>query len=319
MDWPRLGLGCASLGAPDLPDAAAHAVIEAALARGIRLFDVAPLYGGGLAEQRLGHVLRGVPRDSYVLCTKTGVTRPFGQPPIPPGGTRRREADVWDYTPAATRASVLRSLERLGVARLDVVHLHDVEAHEHACLEAHEALARLREAGVVGGIGIGSNHVAPVERLLARAPFDAFLLAGRYTLLDHSGASLLESAHRKGVRTIAGGVFNSGVLAAWPQPAPTFGYEAAGADVLRRTAAIAAVCARHGVSLAAAALQYVLANPHVSTVLLGPRSVAELDASLAAAQAPLPATLWADLEREAGVPRPAQADAPSAVAANEAS
>jgi D-threo-aldose 1-dehydrogenase len=302
--WPRLGLGCASLGAPTLPDAQAHAVIAAAIERGIRLFDVAPLYGGGLAEQRLGHVLRGLPRDEYVLCTKTGVTRPFGQPPIPPGGARRREADVWDYSAAATRASVARSLERLHTDRLDLVHLHDVEGREDACLEAHAALARLREQGVVGGIGIGANLPEPVDYLLARADFDAFLLAGCYTLLDQRGAALLARTHAGGVRAIAGGIFNSGVLAAWPQPAPTFGYEPADAAVLQRTAAMAAGCERHGVPLAAAAIQYVLRNPNVACVLLGPRSVAELDANLAAARRDVPAALWDALARECGVPPP---------------
>src|SRR6185437_8226277 len=100
--WPRIGLGCAALGTPSpaLADADSEAVIAAAIERGIRFFDVAPLYGGGVAECRLGRALRasGLPRDEYVLCTKTGVTRPFAQGPIPPGGTRRREGDTWDYS-----------------------------------------------------------------------------------------------------------------------------------------------------------------------------------------------------------------------------
>jgi D-threo-aldose 1-dehydrogenase len=307
LQWPKLGLGCASLGnpPPGLADADAEAVMVRAIERGIRFFDVAPLYGGGLAEARLGRALKasGLRRDDYVLCTKTGVTRPFGQGPIPPGGTRRREADVWDYSERATRASVAKSLERLGVDRLDVVHLHDAENHLDVCLEAWNTLDALRDDGVVCGIGIGSNLPQPVATLLARAQFDAFLLAGRYTLLDQSGANLFARAAALGVRVVAGGVFNSGVLAAWPPPSPTsptFDYVTADAQVVERTGRIAAICAKHGVPLGAAALQFVLRHPAVTTVLIGPRSVAELDQNLAAAEHRIPDVLWVEL-RAAGL------------------
>src|SRR5205085_12267319 len=133
-------------------------------------------------------------------------TRPYAQPPMPPGATRRRQFDHWDYSAGATRRSVETSLARLGTDRLDIVHLHDAEDHLDACLEAHGELTRLQNAGLVGGIGIGSNLVAPVTQLLERAHFDAFLLAGCYTLLDTSGRALIEQANARGVRVIAGGV-----------------------------------------------------------------------------------------------------------------
>jgi D-threo-aldose 1-dehydrogenase len=311
MRWPRLGLGCASLGTPSpaLRDADADAVIRAAIERGIRFFDVAPLYGGGVAEERLGRALRGLSRDDYVLCTKTGVTRGYGQPPMPPGATRRRQFDRWDYGGAATRASVRSSLARLGAERLDVVHLHDVEDHLDACIEAHRALLALHVEGIVGSIGIGSNLVAPVQHLLERAEFATFLLAGRYTLLDQSGAALIADAHERDIAVVAGGVFNSGVLATWPQPAPTFGYAPAAEPVLARTARIAAICNEHEVPIGAAALQFVLANPAITTVLIGPRSVGELHANLDAARHPIPDALWSALEAAqltpSGSPRPA--------------
>jgi D-threo-aldose 1-dehydrogenase len=306
-EWPRLGLGCATLGTPPpaLTDGEAETVIAAAIDRGIRFFDVAPLYGGGLAECRLGRALRasGLARDDYVLCTKTGVTRPYGQPPMPPGATRRRQFDRWDYSAEATRASVATSLRRLGVAHLDLVHLHDAEDHLDRCLEAHATLAVLRADGVVGGIGIGSILVEPVATLLDHARFDAFLLAGCYTLLDTSGAALIEDAHARGIRVVAGGVFNSGVLAMWPQPAPSFGYQPAPADVLARTSLIAAVCAGFDVPIAAAALQFVRAHPAVTTLLLGPRSVDELGANLDALAMSIPDALWDALEDEGVIPR----------------
>lgn len=295
--WPRLGLGCATLGTPPpaLSDADAEAVIAAAIVRGIRFFDVAPLYGGRLAEERLGRALSGLPRDEYVLCTKTGVTRRYAQTAKPAGATRHREFDRWDYSAAATHASIEESLRRLRTDRLDAVHIHDAEDHLDACLQAHAALVRLRDSGIVGAIGIGSNLVAPVATLLERAKFDTFLIAGCYTLLDQSARALIASAAARGIAVVAGGVFNSGVLAAWPQPAPTFAYRPAEASVLERTASIASVCERHGVPIGAAALQFVLANPAIQTVLIGPRSVAELDANLAAIAMPIPDALWSDL------------------------
>ena len=303
--WPRLGLGCAALGTPPpgLDDEAAASVIAAAIGHGIRFFDVAPLYGGGLAEERLGRALACLPRDDYVLCTKTGVTRPYGETAMPRGAARRREFDRWDYSAKATRASIQASLARLRVDRLDVVHLHDVEDHLDECLEAHNELQRLRSEGVVRAIGIGSNLTQPVQHLLERAEFSAFLLAGRYTLLDQSGSALLDVARERGLVVVAGGVFNSGVLAVWPQPAPTFGYEPADREIVARTARIACVCGRHGVPLAAAALQFVLAHPAVTTVLIGPRSVAELEANLAAVREPIPDALWSDLESQEIIPR----------------
>src|SRR6185437_3827267 len=173
---------------------------------------------------------------------------------------------------------------------------------ESAALEAREALVRLREEGVIGGIGIGSNLVAPVAHLLDRAAFDAFLLAGRYTLLDQEGAELFAAAHARGVHTIAGGVFNSGVLAAWPQPVPTFGYQPASPAVVAKTGQIAAICARHAAPLGAVALRFVAANPAISTMLIGPRSIAELERNLEWLRLEIPAALWRDLEDEALVP-----------------
>jgi D-threo-aldose 1-dehydrogenase len=296
--WPRVGVGCASLAAPSVSERDADATLARAIERGVRFFDVAPLYGGGLGEVRLGRALRALPRSEYVLCTKVGVTRPYGEPPTPRGSSTPRSGDRWDYSRAATRASIELSLERLGVVHIDVVHLHDVEDHLDACLEAHAELEALRQEHKVGMIGIGSNLVAPVAKLIGRERFDAFLLAGRYTLLDDSGAALIADAARRGIGVIAGGAFNSGILARWPQPAPSYGYRPASPAVVERTARIAAIAARHGVPLPTAALQYVARNRAILTVLLGPRSADELDASLDALDADVPPELWEDLAAE---------------------
>ena len=295
--WPRLGLGCAALGVMGTPisDGAAGAVIETAWERGIRLYDSAPLYGGGVSEERLGAALKGLPRRAYVLTTKTGVTRPWGQAAIPPGETRRRAADVWDYSRAGTRASVARSLERLGTDYLDVVHLHDIEGREAVCMSAHAALLELRSEGVVGGIGIGANDADAPLRLIGQARFDAILMAGRYTLLDQSALPLFERAAAAGIRIVAGGLFNSGILASGATQGATFAYDPAPPAIIERVRRIEAICRRHQVPLKAAALQFVAAHPAVSTLLLGPRSVAELEDSLAMLAHPVPAALWVEL------------------------
>ena len=292
---PRLGLGtAAALGVMGtaISDEAADAVVATAYARGIRFFDTAPLYGGGLAEERLGRVLRTLPRDDIVLSTKTGVTRPYRQAASPPGGLRRRSADVWDYSPEATKRSVALSLERLGVERLDLVHLHDVDGRVDQAMAAYPALDELRAAGVIAGIGIGANHVDAPLALLERGRFDAVLVPGRYTLLDQTALpALLPLALERSIRTVIGGVFNSGVLAGQS----TFDYDLADRTILKKVEGLRVVSRRHGVDLKAAALQFPLAHKAVTSLLLGPRSVAELEENLVALSTSIPAAFWDEL------------------------
>lgn len=291
--WPRLGLGCAALTAPGADgERNARAVIEHAWGRGIRFFDTAPLYGGGLSEERLGAALDGLPRTDYVLTTKTGVTRPYAQGATPPNSTRFRAADVWDFSREGTHASVHRSFDRLRTDYLDLVHLHDVDQHLDACTEACEVLAELRAQGRVRGISVGSNGVHAPGLLMARGVIDAMLVAGRCTLLDASAEGLFERAVTAGVRVIAAGVLNSGILAQGITPKATFDYLPPSPAVAERVGRLQDWCASHGVSLMAAALQVVARNPRVGSVLLGPRSVTELDELLNAYVQPVPDAFW---------------------------
>lgn len=295
----RLGLGGAALGVlfDPIGDDAARAVVAAAWDAGIRAFDTSPLYGGGLSEERFGAGLKARPRGDYFLSTKTGVTRPYGQAAAPPGGARRA-ADIWDYSPEATNRSITRSLERLKTDRLDLVHLHDVEGRTDAAMAAYPALAALREKGVVGAIGIGANRIdAPLD-LMARAKFDAMLVAGRYSLLDQSMLDLVPVARAAGTKLIVGGVFNSGILATGAVPGAMFHYDPAPEPVLARTRAIEALCRKHGVPLRAAALQFPLAHPDVAMLLLGPRHVDELADNLALLAHPIPPAFWRSLQAD---------------------
>ena len=274
-------------------------MVESAWNAGIRFFDTAPLYGHGLAEQRLGAVLRTKPRGEFVLATKVGrLLRADAQPEpgqsyvdVPPVNP------VFDFSYDGVMRSVEQSLERLGLDRIDVLHIHDPDAHyEEALSGAFRALDQLRKEGSIKAVGAGMNQAEMLARFAREAEFDCFLLAGRYTLLDRTGArELLPLCVDKNIAVIAGGVFNSGLLAD-PRPGATFNYRAAPPELVRRAQDLAEICRRHGVELKAAALQFPLRHPAVPVVLTGCRSVAEVEENVGMFRAPVPDDLWAELD-----------------------
>lgn len=301
-----IGLGTGALGVlyTAIADDEALAIVQAAGTAGIGVFDTAPLYGGGLAELRLGRALREFPREAFILCTKVGRTRGFGQPAPPPGVT----SDAVDYRYDAILRSVEASLARLGVSRLDIVHIHNPDGRiDEASEGAYRALRRLREEGVVQAIGAGCDSEKILNDILRRVELDCVLLAGRYTLLDQSGMQeVLPFCQQKGIAVMLGGVFNSGILATGPEGNATFNYRPAPEAVLARGRAIQAVCRRRGVPLKAAALQFPLGHPAVTTMLLGPRAVRELEEDMALLVHRIPSGFWAEL-RETSLIHP---DAP---------
>lgn len=295
-----LGLGCAPIGNlfAGVTDADARAAVDAAWAAGIRSFDTAPQYGHGLSETRVGAALRARPRDQYVLSTKVGRLL---RPPTVAAPTVFADvgplAPVFDFSRDGVRRSIDESIERLGVDRIDVALVHDPDDHEaDALAHAFPALVQLRDEGVVSAIGSGMNQAAMLERFVEQVDLDCVLLAGRWTLLDRSGAALLDRCAERGVGVVLGGVFNSGVLVD-PDHAPTYDYAPAAAAVVDRARRLRAVCEAHGTTLPAAALQFAGRHPAVTTVLVGARTAAEVDLDVAWASDPLPDELWAALER----------------------
>jgi D-threo-aldose 1-dehydrogenase len=274
-------------------------VIEAAWGAGIRYFDTAPLYGFGLSEQRLGAVLRAKPRDEFVISTKVGRLLKAGAAPEPGQAWHGTPPlnPVFDFSFDATMRSVEESLGRLGLDRVDVLLIHDPDAHfEEALHGAYRALDRLRSEGTVKAIGAGMNQAEMLARFVREADIDCLLLAGRYTLLDRVGArELLPLCLERGVAVIAGGVFNSGILAE-SGPRVHYNYEQAPAEVIARAEEIKATCARHGVDVKAAALQFPLRHPAVKSVLTGCRSTAELEENVRLFAAPIPDALWEQLD-----------------------
>lgn len=274
----QFGLGTAPLGGlfADVAADAARATIDGAWDAGVRFFDTAPLYGSGLAEERLGEALTARPRDAYVVSTKVGRVL-VGEPPTP----------VFDFGADAVRRSLTESLRRLRLERADIVLVHDPEDHLD---DARRALGVVRELAPC--VGVGTNFVATALSFVERGEVDLVLLAGRYTLLDRGAADeLLPLCLARGVPVVAAGVFNSGVLAG----GATFDYAPAPPDVLARRDALAAACARHGVPLAAAALQFPLRHPAVVSVLVGARSPAELEEDARLLGLTLPDALWSEL------------------------
>jgi D-threo-aldose 1-dehydrogenase len=302
VEVTRLGFGAAPIGNlfTRVADDDAGAAVDAAWNAGVRFFDTAPLYGHGLSEQRLGAALHSRRRDDYVLATKVGrlltsaiVKDDDGFVDTPPVGW------TYDFSYDATLRSLDASLARLGMDRVDLLHVHDPDDHaEEALRGAFPALRRLRDEGVIRAIGAGMNQSALLARFVREADVDCVLLAGRYTLLDHSGLDeLLPLCSERGVGVIAGGVFNSGLLAD-PSPRATYDYAPAAPELVARARRLADVCARHGVDLKAAALRFPLAHPAVASVLTGARSAAEMAENARLFAQPIPRALWDDLRRE---------------------
>ena len=298
LNVTRLGLGTAPLGGlfSAVSDEAAFRTIDAAWDAGVRFFDTAPLYGHGHSERRLGEALAARPRDSYVLATKVGrLLRPVaggtvedrhykGTPPVAP---------VFDFSYDGVMASVDESLARLKLDRVDILHIHDPDDHYDAAIEgAYRALAKLRRENVVGAIGAGMNQWQMLQRFAEAADFDCFLLAGRYTLLDRSAAaSLLPLCARKSISIVAGGVYNSGILAD-PREGATFNYEAAPSALVEKAWRLDAICRAFGVPLKAAAMQFPFTHPAVGSVLTGARSQQEVRENVAMFETPIAPEVW---------------------------
>ena len=309
-----LGLGGAPLGDfyEKLPEERALDAVEAAYRCGIRLYDTSPLYGHGLSEHRFGHVLRSKPRDDLVLSTKVGRwLKPERPERIVRGwftGGLNFEA-VYDYSYDGAMRSLEQSYQRFGMNQIDIVLIHDVDIWTHGSREAYDrrfaesmegayrALDRLRSEGAIKAIGAGLNEVAPCVRYANAGDFDCFLLAGRYTLLEQNGLEdLLPLAGTKGFSILLGGPFNSGILATGAVPGAKYNYKPAPPEIMERVARIEAVCGRHGVPLAAAAIQFPLGHSCVASIVPGAVAPSEVERNVALMAMPIPAAFWADLK-----------------------
>ncbi|WP_031469708.1 aldo/keto reductase [Sciscionella sediminilitoris] len=295
----QLGFGTAPIAGlyAEVEPELAAATLEAAWKAGIRHFDTAPHYGLGLAERRLGAFL-GEQQTGAVVSTKVGRL-------LRPGRARQGDAEFWgtpdlvrvrDYRTEGVYASVAESLERTGLERFDILLIHDPDEHwEQAIDEAYPALERLRAEGAVRAIGVGMMQAEMPARFVRETDIDCVMLAGRYSLLDRTGADeLLPLCAQRQVGVLVAGVFNGGILAD-PAEGARFDYRPADPATLERARELAAVCARHGVPLAAAAIQFPLRHPAVTSVVVGVRTPEELRLDVELLNVDIPQVVWAEL------------------------
>ncbi len=312
----QLGFGGAPLGDlyNNLTEADAAATIRAAHEAGLNLFDTAPFYGYGLSEHRFGHTLRQFPRDSFVLSTKVGRRL---EPRAPQDIDRGQWAGgldfqpVFDYTYDGIMREAEHSLMRLGMGRIDILLIHDVDTWTHGTADktdsyfrevmegGYRAMDRLRGDGTVKAIGVGINEADMCARFAQAGDFDCILLAGRYTLLEQGALdTFLPLCGERNIGIMLGGPFNSGILATGPRPGAKYDYADAPPEILDRVGRIQAVCQRHHVPLAAAAIQFPLGHPSVSSVIPGTVSAAEVLANVELMANRIPPDLWAELKQE---------------------
>ncbi|MEU1530052.1 aldo/keto reductase [Streptomyces fagopyri] len=319
----HIGFGSAPMGNMfrAVPDEEALATMNAAWDEGIRYYDTAPLYGAGLAEIRVGDLLSGKPRDEFVLSTKVGRiildeletgSRDLGDKGDLFANGRKNKI-VHEWTADATERSVEGSLKRLGVDRIDILWVHDiaqdfhgdlwVSKFEEARTGAFRVLSRLRDEGVIKAWGLGVNRTEPVEMTLAldEPRPDGFLLAGRYSLLDHEHAleRLLPTAVEQGVDMVVGGPYSSGILAGGSH----FEYVEAPPAIVDRVKRIKVLADRYGVGIKAAALQFSLAHPASAAVIPGATKPSRITEDLAALRERVPVDFWREL-READLVSP---------------
>jgi len=308
----RVGLGGASLGGlyGDIPDEQAHEVVRRALSLGINLFDTAPLYGHGKSERRLGQALAGIPHDEYVLATKVGrLLIPVDEesPTDRLGGKGPRHRTVFDFSYDAVMRSYESSLGRLGVDRIDVLHIHDpYDYYDQAIDEAYRALRKLREEGAIRAVSVGIGHVGLLQRFAQEGEFDCFLLSNAYNLLDQPALpELLPLCQEKGIGIMAGGTFASGILATGAREGAKYTYRDAPEDVLRRVQQMEQIAADHGVSLSAAASQFVLAHPAITCIIPSTRRAERVTENVELVRQAIPLAFWEELRHEGLIPREA--------------
>lgn len=311
----EIGFGGAPIGnfRFQISDGDAHAAMDALWQGGGRLYDTSPYYGYGRSELRVGRFLQSVPASDYVLSTKIGrVMRPLrasddtsglrvgGLPMFP----------QFDYSYDGVMRSLEHSYLRMGVGRIDIALIHDVDAFTHgsdaaaepyfkAAMEgAYKALDELRRSGDLKAIGAGINDTRWCRRFVEGGDFDCIMMAGQYTLLTQSAETLdfIELCRKRDVGLLLAAVFNSGLLVLGSKSQATYNYNPPPADVMARLARIEEIAAAHRVALNAAAIQFVLAEPVVRSAVLGATRAQEVEANLTAYRTPIPAAFWADLK-----------------------
>ena len=285
-------------------DETAYGALETAWSLGVRHFDTAPHYGAGLSERRVGAFLSQFPRDSYTLSTKVGrllvpAEGDLHDPYFVGGDSNIR---VFDFSRDGILRSFQDSLQRLGLDRIDTLYLHDPDDHlDQAIAEAYPALAKLREEGLISKVGAGMSNAPALDRIVRETTVDEIMLAGRYTLMDRSAAdSLLPICLEKKVNVVAVGVYGSGLLAD-PKPGAYYDYRAATDDEIDTAVDFRDAFAQHSIPLQAAAIQFPLQHPAISSVGIGARNATQSKGNVDFFNWNIPSALWRELKAPASI------------------
>ena len=314
---PAFGMGGAPLGElyTKVSEAEAQATLQAAWDQGVRYYDTAPWYGRGQSEHRIGRHLYHRSRSEVLLSTKVGRLL---RAPLDPSAFDRGmwsgglAYDIrWDYSYDGIMRSYEDSLQRLGMNRIDMLIIHDLDLWHHhtdAAVTAYlvqlktsgyRALEELKAHGLIGAIGAGINHLGMIPRFFDMVSLDFFMLALRYTLGEQETLDdELPLCVKHGAGIVIAGVFSSGLYATGPVPGAKYNYADATAEELERARRIQAVCQRHDVSLAAVALQFPLHHPAVASVIPGGFKPEHVTANIDLFRTEIPAALWAELKHE---------------------
>lgn len=298
-----------------MSDSDARDTAIAAIEAGIAYFDTAPYYGFGLSERRVGDALRG--HDGIVVSTKVGrllIADSSVQGDAERHGFRSPMPfkPEYDYSFEGVMSSWAASKQRLGLAKIDILYVHDIGRLTHGGRHdatfrqltqggGFRALEQLRGSGAIQAFGLGVNETAICLEAMKQVHLDVILLAGRYTLLEQSALDdLLPACVHSGTTIVVGGPYNSGILATGTRQggAIHYDYGIAPQTVIDRVRRLESLCERHSVPLAAAALQFPLAHPQVASVIPGLGNPLRVENTLKLYKTSIPDTFWHDLKNE---------------------
>jgi D-threo-aldose 1-dehydrogenase len=286
----------------------------AAIDVGMNLFDTAPRYGAGLSERRVGDALRPLDKNDYVLSTKVGrILKPDAKADIRQlrhGFLTPMPFDAhYDYSYDGIMRSFEDSQQRLGLADIDILLVHDIGVDTHGEKDSYyfeqlksggyRALDELRTAGQIKAVGLGVNESAICERVMDVGQFDCFLLAGRYSLLEQAPLkTFFPQCEAHGASIILGGPYNSGILATGVKgkQTPYYNYAPAPQHIIEKVAKIEAICADFNVTLAAAALQFPLGHSAIASVIPGLGSEKRVHKTMALFTENIPQAFWQTLK-----------------------
>jgi D-threo-aldose 1-dehydrogenase len=319
VELPRLGFGGAGLGHvfTTISDDQAAATVRAAWDAGVRYYDTSPWYGRGLSEHRIGRELYLKPRSEVIVSTKVG--RLFAAPADPAAFEKSERAwptglmfqHHFDYSYDGVMRSYEDSLQRLGMNRIDLLIIHDLDRtsfQSDEMVRAHlnqlatggmRALVELKAAGLIKGIGAGVNEIGTIGPFLDMLELDFFLVALPYTLADQPVLDVeFPRCEERGVGIIIGAPLASGILATGPVPGAKLNYRDPTREEAERIGRIESVCRSFDVPLVAAALQFPLHHPLVAAVIPGAFAPEHPRRNVDTMRVDIPDELWARLKRE---------------------